>query len=35
MQKGHKGQHFDAIPFKPSPQKFYGSAKAYEKKNEK
>jgi hypothetical protein len=32
MVRGHRGQHFDAIPMKDSPQKFYGSAKAYAKK---
>lgn len=35
MVKGHKGPHFDAIPFKPSPEKFYGSAKAYAKAEKK
>lgn len=33
MKKGHKTPHFDAIPFKVSPEKFWGSAKAYEKKH--
>lgn len=31
MEKGHATPHFDAIPFKLSPEKFYGSAKAYAK----
>ncbi len=34
MARGHKGAHFDVLPFKENPEKFFGSAKAYAKKHD-
>lgn len=35
MVRGHEEPHFDAIPFKQNPEKFFGSAREYARQEKK